>query len=70
VQPVGHLDHQHPRIARHRGDHLADRLALGGVAQLDPVQLGHPVDEMADLVAEIRRQCLQGVTGVLDRVVQ
>ena len=55
VQPIGDLDHQHPRIAGHRDDHLADGLALGGGAQHDPVQLGDPVDEMADLVAELGR---------------
>ena len=70
VQPIGHLDHQHPRVARHRGDHLADRLALGGAAQHHSVQFGHPVDEMADLVAEVLRQGLQAVTGVLDGVMQ
>ncbi len=70
VQSVGHLDHQHPRIAGHRGDHFADRLALGGAAQHHSVQLGHPVDEMADFLAEFLGQRLQRVTGVLDRVVQ
>ena len=70
VQPVGDLDHQHPRVAGHRGDHLADGLAFGGVAQLDPVQLGHPVDEMAHLFAEFLGQRLERVAGVLDGVVQ
>ncbi len=70
VQPVGDLDHQHPRIARHGGDHLADRLAFGGAAQHHPVQLGHAVDKMADLFAEIAGQCIQCVAGVLDGVMQ
>ncbi len=70
VQPVGDLDHQHPRIAGHRDDHLADGLALGGGAQHHLVQLGDAVDEMADLVAEVGGQRLQRVAGVLDGVVQ
>ena len=70
VQPVGDLDHQHPRVAGHRDDHLADGLALGGGAQHDLVQLGDAVDEMADLVAELGGQRLQRVAGVLDGVVQ
>ena len=70
VQPVGDLDHQHPRIAGHRDDHLADGLALGGGAEHDLVQLGDAVDEMADLIAELGRQRLQRVAGVLDGVVQ
>ena len=70
VQPVGDLDHQHPRIAGHRDDHLADGLAFGGGAQHHLVQLGDAVDEVADLVAEVRGQLLQRVAGVLDGVVQ
>ncbi len=70
VQPVGDLDHQHPGIAGHGGDHLADGLAFGGAAQHHPIQLGHAVDEMAHLFAEFLGQCLERVTGVLDGVVQ
>jgi hypothetical protein len=70
VQPVGQLDDQHPRVARHRDDHLADRLGLGRGAELDLVELGHPVDEVRDLRAEVDLELLEGVAGVLDRVVQ
>ena len=70
VQPVGHLDHQHAWVARHRDDHLADRLAFGGGTEGDLVQLGDPVDEVADLGAELLGQRLQRVAGVLDGVVQ
>jgi hypothetical protein len=70
VQPVGHLDHQHPRVAGHRGDHLSDGLAFGGVAQHHLVQLGHAVDEITDLFAELLGQRLKRVPGVLDGVVQ
>ena len=56
VQPVGELDDQHPDVARHRHDHLADGLGLGGVAVLHLVELGDPVDEQRDLVAEVGAQ--------------
>jgi len=70
VQPVGDLDHQHPGVTGHRGDHLADGLALGGGAQHHPIQLGHAVDEVTHLLAELLAQSLQRVAGVLDGVVQ
>ena len=70
VQPVGQLDDQHPRVAGHRDDHLADRLGLGRVAQLDLVDLGDAVDEVGDLGAEVGGDRVQGDAGVLDRVVQ
>ena len=70
VQPVGDFDDQHPRVAGHRGDHLADGLAFGGVAQHHLVQLGHAVDEMPHLFAEFLGQRFQRVPGVLDGVVQ
>ncbi len=50
VQPVGDLDDQNPGVPRHRDDHLADGLGLGGVAEHDLVELGDPVDEMRDLL--------------------
>ena len=70
VQPVGQLDDQHARVAGHRDDHLADGLGLRRVAQLDLVQLGDAVDEVRDLLAEVGAQLLEGVVGVLHRVVQ
>ena len=70
VQPVGHLDHQHPPVAGHRDDHLADRLGLGGGPQRHLVQLGHTVDEVCHLLTEVGGQRLQRVAGVLDGVVQ
>jgi hypothetical protein len=70
VQPVGQLDDQHPRVPGHRHDHLADRLGLGGVAELDLVELGHPVDEVPDVDAELAAHVVEGVAGVLDGVVQ
>ena len=70
VQPVGELDDEHPDVAAHRDDHLADRLGLRGVAVLHLVELGDAVDEHRDLVAEVGAQLLEGVRRVLDGVVQ
>ena len=70
VEPVGKLDDQHSEIERHGHDHLADGLGLGGVAELHLVELGHPVDQVGDLVAEVLAGLLQGVAGVLHCVVQ
>jgi hypothetical protein len=70
VQPVGQLDDQHPDVTGHGHDHLADGLGLGRVAVLDLVELGHPVDQLGDVRAELTAQLSQRVGGVLDRVVQ
>ena len=70
VQPVGQLDDEHPDVARHRHDHLAHRLGLGGLAVGDLVELGDAVDEHRDLVTEVAAQRLEAVGGVLDGVVQ
>ena len=70
VQPVGELDHQHPDVAGHRDDHLADGLGLRRLAVLDLVELGDAVDQRGDLLAEVAAQLVEGVVGVLDRVVQ
>ena len=70
VQPVGELDDEHPDVAGHGHDHLADRLGLGGVAVGDLVELGDAVDEQRDLLAEVRAQVVEAVVGVLDGVVQ
>ena len=70
VQPVGQLDHEHPDVAAHRHDHLADGLRLRRVAVLDLVQLGDAVDQPGHLVAELGAQLVEGVRRVLDRVVE
>ena len=55
VQAVGELHEQDADVARHRDDHLADVLRLGelAAAELQLVQLGEPVDDPRDLVAEL-----------------
>ena len=70
MEPVGELDHEHTDVLRHRDDHLAHRLGLGAVAVLQLVELGDPVDEHGDLVAEILTEVLEGVLGVFDGVMQ
>ena len=70
VQPVGQLDDQHPDVLAGRDDHLADRLGLGGLAVERLVELGHPVDQVGHLGAEVLVQRLERVAGVLDGVVQ
>ena len=70
VQAVGQLDHEHPHIACGRDHELADRLCLGRLAVGELVELGDPVDQAGDLVAEVGAQLIEGVAGVLHRVVQ
>ncbi|CPU12510.1 Uncharacterised protein [Mycobacteroides abscessus] len=70
VQPVGHLDHQHTRVTRHRDDHLADGFAFGGVTQHHLVELGDAVNEVSYLGAEFGGQLLQAISGVLHGVMQ
>ena len=71
MQPVGQLDDQHPDVAGHRHDHLADGLGLRRLAVRHLVELGDAVDQHRDLVAEVRRAAgVERVVGVLDRVVQ
>ena len=70
VQTVGQFDHQHADVPRHGNHHLAHSLGGRGLAVGDAVQLGDAVDQPADLVAEVRRQGVEGVLGVLDGVVE
>jgi hypothetical protein len=70
VQSVGDLDDQHPPVAGHGDDHLADRLRVSGGTQGDLVQLGDAVDQMRHLLAEVGGQLFHRVAGVLDGVVQ
>ena len=70
VEPVGELDDQHPDVLRHRDDHLAHGLGLRAVAVLQLVELGDPVDQHRDLVAEVLAHHVERVLGVLDGVVQ
>jgi hypothetical protein len=72
VEAVGELDQDHADVLRHRHDQLAVVLRLGVLAalELDPRQLGDAVDQLCNLVAELVRDRLQVLVGVLDHVVQ
>jgi hypothetical protein len=70
VHAVGELDDEDPQVDRGGEDHLAERLALGVVTPLRPVELGHPVDEDRDLRAELRLDLADRQASVLDGVVQ
>ena len=54
VQAVGELDQEHADVVGDRQQQLAQVLGLLGLArdQLQPLQLGEPLDQRADLVAE------------------
>lgn len=70
VESIGELDEQDADVARHRDDHLADGLGLRALAVLDLVEFGDAVDQHRHLVAELRRQVVEPVGGVLDRIVE
>ena len=70
MEPVRELDHEHADVLGHGDDHLADGLRLGTVAVFEFVELGHPVDEHGNFVTELVAQMVEGVLGVLHRVVQ
>jgi hypothetical protein len=72
VQAVAELDQDDADVGRHRDDHLAVVLGLllllGGEVHLG--QLGDPVDQHRDLVAELLAEPLDRRLAVLDHVVQ
>ena len=72
VQAVGELDQQHADVVGDRQQKLAQVLGLLGLArdQLQPLQLGEPFDQRADLVAEDIVDLGARRLGILDGVVQ
>ncbi len=72
VQAVGELDEQDAHVLRHRDEHLAHRRRLLRLLriELEPVELGDPVDDRRDVVAEVVDQVVERELRVLDRVVQ
>ena len=72
VEAVGELDQDDPEIRGHRDHHLSVVLGLALVAALegDPGELGDPVDELGDGVAEQLLHLIQAGARVLHRVVQ
>ena len=72
VQAVGELDQDDPEVRGHRDHHLSVVLGLALVAALegDLGELGDPVDELGNRVAEQPPDLLQAGARVLDRVVK
>ena len=72
VQAVGELDQEHADVVGDREQQLAQVLGLLGLArdQLQPLQLGEPLDQRADLVAEDVVDLGARRLGILDGVVQ
>jgi len=72
VQAVAQLDQQHADILAHRQQELAQvfrrALVLGHL--LDLRQLGHPVDQPRDILAEMLLDIVDRRQRVFDRVVQ
>jgi hypothetical protein len=71
VQAVAELDHQHPDVPGHGHEHLAEALGLLVflVVEVDAAELGDPVDEEGDLLAEALLDVLEGRLRVLHHVV-
>ena len=71
VQPVGELDEDDADVARHRQQHLAERLGLRLLARREAqlVELGEAVDEVGGRRAEALDQLGLGDAAVLHRVV-
>ena len=72
VQPVGQLDQQHADVAGDGDQQLAEVLGLLGLLgdEIELLDLGQAVDEVADLLAELLVDLGAGDVGVLDHIVQ
>ncbi len=72
MQPVGELDQQHADVVAEREQELAQ--ILGGALvlglRLDLAELGDPVDQPGDVLAEQLLDLLRRRERVLDRVVE
>ena len=72
VQPVGELDQQHAHVFGDRQQQLAQVFGLLGLLgdEVELLQLGQPLDQLAELRPEQLVDLLAGGGGVLDGVVQ
>ncbi len=70
VQPGGKFDHQCPRVAGHRDHHATDRLGLGPLTDLHPVELHHRVENIRDVVTELVTDAVEGHVGLAHGAVQ
>ena len=72
VQPVGDLDQNHAYVVGERKQHLAEILGLGrGLVAEDAARnLGEPLHELGDFLAEILLDILHGVVRILHHSVE
>ena len=71
VQPVGHLDQDDADVLGHGQGHLLEVLRLSlRLAAEHGGQLGHPIDQFRDRLAEAAAQAGLGHRGVFDHIVQ
>ena len=73
VQPVGELDDDHPHVLGHGHEHLPDVLGLlllHGPRGSELGELGHAVDQAADLAPEALLDLLDRHLGVFGNVVE
>ena len=72
MQPVGELDQKHPDVLGDRQKQLAQVLRLFGLLrdEVQPLELGQPLDQLAEVGTEQFVDLLPRRAGVLDRVVQ
>ena len=72
MQAVGELDQQHAHVVGDRQQQLAQVLGLLGLLgdEIEPLELGQPLDQRADVWPEHLVDLGAGGGGVLDGVVQ
>ena len=72
MKPIGELDEQHTNVGSDGEQQLAKILRLHGALgdEVEALELGQPVNEGPDLLAEQPVDLLAGRFGVLDDVVE
>ena len=72
MEPVGELDEDDADVVDHRQQHLAEVLGLPLFArrERDCADLGHPLDDVGHLGAEVLLDLFDGRQSVFDDVVQ
>ena len=72
MQPVGQLDEDDTDIVRHRQHHLAEilRLFFFIAPKRDLADLGHPVDQMHDVLPELPFEFVRRGDRIFQRIVQ
>ena len=70
VKSVSELDDENTYVARHRDDHLANRLCLSGFPIRHAVELGHAIDKHGYFGAKVELRLGERVVGIFHGVVQ